>query len=190
MTDGSRWIAGARPRFAARLRLFCFSFAGGGAQAFRGVAAAVSDDVEVCAVQPPGRFARLRERSYTRMEPLVQAATDALSPLCDRSYAVFGYSLGALVGFAACRELARRGRASPEHLFAWQRHTSGECRTELFEGSHFILDSREVLARVAACLEDVVRGRRTANRAVGGEPSGWSPRRQAAPRAAPDESEA
>src|SRR5947208_15726994 len=102
------WLTRPRPNPSARLRLFCLPFAGGGASAYHTWPEGLPGDVEVCAVQPPGREGRFREPAFARLRPLVTALTDALRPHLDRPFAVFGHSLGALVAFEWVRELRRR----------------------------------------------------------------------------------
>jgi medium-chain acyl-[acyl-carrier-protein] hydrolase len=101
----------------ARLRLFCFPYAGGGASAYRGWAASLPDDVEVCPVQLPGRESRLREPPFQQPEPLVAALADALRAHLDLPFAFFGHSMGAMLSFELARELRRRGDTLPLHLF-------------------------------------------------------------------------
>jgi medium-chain acyl-[acyl-carrier-protein] hydrolase len=112
----SPWIA-LQPRPGARLRLFCFPHSGGGGTAFRGWSEALPS-VEVCAFVPPGREARLREPSLTRLEPLVEACVEEIARRADLPFAFYGHSLGALVAFEAARALRRRGAPLPRHLFA------------------------------------------------------------------------
>ena len=57
--------------------MFCFPYAGGGASAYRGWAASLPNDVEVCPVQLPGRESRLRDQPFEKPEPLIQALLDA-----------------------------------------------------------------------------------------------------------------
>jgi medium-chain acyl-[acyl-carrier-protein] hydrolase len=110
------WIAGGQPKPHARLRLFCFPYAGGGASVFRNWPDGLPADVEVCPVQLPGRGTRLMESPFSQLSFLVEALSEALLPLLDRPFALFGHSLGSLVSFELARNLEARHRARPVRL--------------------------------------------------------------------------
>ncbi len=116
------WVARAQPRAGARLRLFCFPFAGGGASTYRGWPASLPAAIEVCPIQLPGRASRFHEPPFRRAGELVRAAADGLEPLMDRPFALFGHSMGALVVFELARELRRRGRRGPVLLAVSGHH--------------------------------------------------------------------
>lgn len=120
-TSTSRWLAYREPNPRARLRLFCFPYAGGGASAYRGWAAALPADVEVCPVQLPGRESRLREPAFEQPDPLVVALADVLREHLDLPFAFFGHSMGAMLSFELARELRRRAAPLPLHLFVSAR---------------------------------------------------------------------
>jgi medium-chain acyl-[acyl-carrier-protein] hydrolase len=111
------WIDVYTPRPLARMRLFCFPYAGGNAQVFREWADALPAWVDVCPIQPPGRWSRHAEAPFTRVSPLVEAAVRALLPFVDRPYALFGHSFGAVVAFETAHHLARENGVPPTHLF-------------------------------------------------------------------------
>lgn len=113
----SAWFEYRRPNPQARLRLFCFPYAGGGASLFRNWANALPQSVEVCAVQLPGREGRLNEEPFTSLEPLVQTLAEVLAPYLNMPFAFFGYSMGALIGFELARQLSAEAGLSPRHLF-------------------------------------------------------------------------
>lgn len=99
------WVQRYCPNDQARLRLFCFPYAGGRASIFRPWVDSLPSEIEVCSIQLPGREERLREPPYKRLEPLVEALAAALMPYLDRPFAFYGHSMGALVSFEVARRL-------------------------------------------------------------------------------------
>jgi medium-chain acyl-[acyl-carrier-protein] hydrolase len=118
----SAWILRPRPRAGARLRLFCFPFAGGTAAAYRSWTEALPSQVDVCPIQLPGRGSRFREAPFRRASDLVGAAADALRPHLDLPFAFFGHSMGALVAFELAREFRRRSWPGPVLLAVSGHH--------------------------------------------------------------------
>jgi len=119
MIDSSvgRWVV--RNAGAARpcLRLFCVPWAGVGASVYRLWCAALPAGTEVCSIQLPGRESRLREKPFDRIDDIVAALRDELTPLLDVPFAFFGHSMGAVVASELCGALAREGGPQPLHLF-------------------------------------------------------------------------
>jgi len=114
--SGNVWLPYRQPNSAARVRLVCLPFAGGGASAFRGWAESLPMTVEVCAVQLPGRETRFRDPPIDRFQPLILELADALTPLFDKPVVAFGHSMGALAAFELTRELRRRDQSIPARL--------------------------------------------------------------------------
>jgi surfactin synthase thioesterase subunit len=104
----SVWLPWAKRDAQACVRLLCLPPAGGAASFYRDWGDSLPAEVDVCAVQLPGRETRLREPPYARLGPLADALAGAMRPYLDRPFAIFGHSMGALLGF----ELARRLRAT------------------------------------------------------------------------------
>jgi surfactin synthase thioesterase subunit len=117
MTSANPWVLRRRIVRNPRLRLFLFPHGGGGAGSYLGWDARFPADVELCAVQLPGRDARFVEPRHTRLEALVAAAAPALVPLTDVPFAIFGHSMGSLVGYEVCRHWRSAG-LEPAYFFA------------------------------------------------------------------------
>lgn len=92
------------------MRLFCFPYAGGGASAFHALAQRLPTEIEVWAVQLPGRENRFAEPAFTCMDSLVSSLAKVLPDYLDRPYAFFGHSMGALISFELARALRREGQ--------------------------------------------------------------------------------
>lgn len=110
------WITCLAPNPNAALRLFCLPYAGGSSVIFHRWPQELSAAIEVCAVKLPGRESRFAESPFARMTPLVQALAEGLAPYLDRPFALFGHSLGGLVGYELVHELQRQQRPAPVHL--------------------------------------------------------------------------
>lgn len=114
----SAWIIRRKINPEARLRLFCFAAAGGSATFYFPLAESLPAEVEVCALELPGRGARLREPAYQRLPDLIAALVEVLPPYLDRPFAFLGHSMGALVAFELARALRREQQPLPVKLWA------------------------------------------------------------------------
>ena len=113
----SVWMPYCQEAPGARLTLFCFHCAGSGASMFRAWRQHIPKDIDLRPIQLPGRENRLKETPYTHIEPLVEDATQALTPHLSRPFAIFGHSMGALVAFEVARKIRSTSRLEPAHLF-------------------------------------------------------------------------
>ena len=111
------WLPLRAPRAKARLRLFCFPYAGRGASIYRGWEQNLPPEIELCAVQLPGREGRLAEPRPDSMAALTCTTAHALEPYLDLPFAVFGHSMGAAIAFEVARKLHGRPGTRPVHLF-------------------------------------------------------------------------
>lgn len=118
----TNWISCANRNPYAELRLICFPYAGGSAHVFKGWESYLPAEVEVHAVQLPGRGQRIGETPIDSLDTLTATLADVFDPLMDRPYALFGHSMGALISYELARTLRRQGAPQPAHLFLSARH--------------------------------------------------------------------
>jgi surfactin synthase thioesterase subunit len=115
--DLTHWLAFHQPNPRARLRLFCFPYAGGGALTYRNWSARLPAEVEVYCIQHPGQGRRHMEESFTRLPAMIESLAPALRPYLDRPFAFFGHSMGALISFELARHVRSAYGLEPVHLF-------------------------------------------------------------------------
>lgn len=115
--DPGKWFLVPRPSRAPRLRIFCIPFLGGLGSVFSGWVRHLPEEIELQALQLPGRPPRHAEAPHSLYPELVDALRDALAPRLDAPYAIYGHSLGALLAFGLTYALREAGAPAPEHLF-------------------------------------------------------------------------
>ena len=116
---------------APRLRLFCFSHAGGSAADYLHWHPHLGPHVELCAVQLPGRGSRMAETPRDDLPHLVAELLQMLRASDDGlPCAFFGHSLGALLAFELSQALREQGLALPLRLFASGCAAPSVCRLE------------------------------------------------------------
>src|SRR5262249_34945814 len=116
-TSSDGWLVFPRPVATPRARLFCFPFAGAGATAFRAWAEALPADIELVAVEPPGRAGRIAEAPVTSVKMFTDGLFPSLLAHLDRPFAFFGHCLGGVTAFESAWRLHEEHGAMPCHLF-------------------------------------------------------------------------
>ena len=105
------------PAHDAACRLFCFPHSGGGSARYFTWAKLLSARFQALPIQLPGREMRYQEEPYTRLDRLVDDLFPVVRQYLDKPYVLFGYSLGAFIGFELAREIRRRGLPQPDAFF-------------------------------------------------------------------------
>lgn len=129
-TIASLWIKRFHPADANATRLVCFPYAGGSATFYHPFSAALSPQLEVLAIQYPGRQDRRREPFAESIAQLADAVVAELTAFADRPMAMFGHSMGAVLAFEVAARLEREGRQDVRAVFASGRRAPSRCREE------------------------------------------------------------
>jgi pyochelin biosynthetic protein PchC len=110
------------------MRLVCFPHAGGTAPFYRPWRDHLPPDLELYAVQYPGRMDRIADPLVDDMDLLADSVAMAVRPLLDCPLAFFGHSLGAIVAYEVARRLCARSPGSLVRLFVSAREAPDRQR--------------------------------------------------------------
>ncbi|MDG4830641.1 alpha/beta fold hydrolase [Solwaraspora sp. WMMD1047] len=112
------------------VRLVCFPHAGAGASCFFPLARILPSEIGVLGVQYPGRQDRYREPCIESIPLLADRIHEALLPLLDRPFALFGHSMGGLLAFEVARRCESDGNARPSWVCVSGRRAPSTHRDE------------------------------------------------------------
>lgn len=126
----SRWFWSLQPASTSRVRLYCFPYGGASASAFNEWNAHLPRNVELIAVQLPGRGCRFGEAPLTRAADAINELAREIVPFIDRPYMFFGHSNGALLAYELACRLQSQHRALPQHLIVSGRDAPSQARSE------------------------------------------------------------
>lgn len=112
-----KWFITINKQVNPKIRLFCFPYAGGGASIYREWNKSMPNDIEICAIQYPGRENRISEKLIDNFELLVANICEAIQYKGDLPFALFGHSLGAKVAYEVAKRLEFTNISKPFMLF-------------------------------------------------------------------------
>ncbi|MFI7327623.1 thioesterase II family protein [Streptomyces rubiginosohelvolus] len=156
--ESSPWIRRYNPAADARARLLCLPHAGGSASFYLPLSRALGPDIDVLTVQYPGRQDRRHEPCVDSITGLADALVGEVLPWADRPLAIFGHSMGAMVGFELALRLERRG-TQPLVFFASGRRAPSRRREDgdpvhLRDDQRVIAELRALSGTDARVLDD------------------------------------
>lgn len=112
------WVRSFRSPAETGVRLVCFPHAGGSASYYFPMSGLLGPDVELVALQYPGRQDRCAEKCVDNVPDLADQVFAALRGWTDRPFAFFGHSMGAILAFEVARRFQRGTARGPVWLFA------------------------------------------------------------------------
>ena len=108
-----KWIVRTKKVEHPRLRLFCLPYFAGGASIFNAWHEFLPDDIEVCAVQFPGREERGDEKPFDNIEDLAKKFAEVVEPLLTSPIAFYSHSSGAGIALELARYLRKEKDVTP-----------------------------------------------------------------------------
>jgi len=169
----NKWIqpVSKRPLYQPKLNLYCFAYGGGNASLYEPWGNSLGEEIEVFAIQLPGRENRFEEPYFTQISELSDdIGTSILRHAGDRRFAFYGHSAGALIAYTVWKNLEREQQSKLVHFFLgaftapviWPNPWLVQCNTLLYalnfeKGIHSVPDvstlSEEKLKSVYDILE-------------------------------------
>jgi surfactin synthase thioesterase subunit len=111
-----------------KITLYCLPFAGGHAHSYRDFQAHMADFIFVKALDLPGRGRRLREPLLIDIEAMADDVFHRIQADIDgKPYAIYGHSMGALLGNILTKRILSTNLSAPLHLFFSGREASSIC---------------------------------------------------------------
>lgn len=114
----TNWFLSPQPKQDPELRILCFPYAGGSASTYMSWSKCLPENVELIAVQPPGRATRMFEPSFSNMDALIDELLKTITKMIARPYILFGHSLGSRVAFELMARCKKIGYRLPLHFIA------------------------------------------------------------------------
>ncbi len=140
---GDVWWPAHKPNSAARAKLLCFPYAGGSSAAYRSWIAQLGPEIEVAAIELPGRSHRFGEEPARNLAALLPDLAGAVSRITDhRPFAFFGHSMGTAIAYELARYLEEKGARLPVRLFL-----SGSGPDDDEDPLH-VLNDKDLVARL------------------------------------------
>jgi surfactin synthase thioesterase subunit len=154
----NQWVRRYHPAPDAPVRLVCLAHAGGSASYFHPVSRRFSPDVDVVAIQYPGRQDRRHEPCVTDIGELADLITAELRALPARPTVFFGHSMGAVLGFETIWRLEQASGPGGHALIASGRRGPSTVRDERIAAESddgLIREIRKLNGTASAALADV-----------------------------------
>lgn len=101
-----------------KIKLFCFPYAGGSATVYREWKKYLHPLIELEAVELAGRGSRIMEDPYQSVGGAVADVLSIIKPhIAHKQYAIFGHSMGSLIGYELAQHINSNTLRPPLHLF-------------------------------------------------------------------------
>lgn len=99
------------------LRLFLLPYAGANKYSYKFLESSFPPNIQIHALELPGRGRRFTESLLTNLKDGAKDIYDQMEPYFHEPYAIFGHSMGAVLGYMVTRKILASGFSPPIQLF-------------------------------------------------------------------------
>lgn len=99
-----------------KINLFCFPYAGGTQYSYAGLKKHCPPEVEWHSIDLPGRGRRISEKLLTSVHDMVRDILPLIKSKAHEPYAIYGHSMGSLLGFLITKEILKANLPPPIRL--------------------------------------------------------------------------
>ena len=114
--NSTSWYLAYDKKPYARIRLFCFHHSGGAASMYYPWIKGLSSNIELIAIQLPGREGRFTEPLTDNLTEILGILTEGFNSYQDKPFFIFGHSLGGLLAYQFTKSLYQRYSFLPKKL--------------------------------------------------------------------------
>ncbi|MEM1323015.1 MAG: alpha/beta fold hydrolase [Bacteroidota bacterium] len=100
-----------------KINLFCLPFAGGSKYAYRAFEEKAPLNVNMIPLDIPGRGLRMAEPSLDDLREIARDVLQQIRSRLSEPYAIYGHSMGTMIGFELVHLIIKEGLPAPLHLF-------------------------------------------------------------------------
>jgi surfactin synthase thioesterase subunit len=102
---------------AHSMNVYCLPFAGGSSYSYRNMSTYAPAALRMIAIDLPGRGTRAREHLLTNIHDMVDDVFAQVKNDLHKPYALYGHSMGTLLGYLLTKKIVSLGLSLPSHLF-------------------------------------------------------------------------
>ena len=116
-SENPQFTSGEKSTQRQRINLICLPFAGASIYSYRNITKYIADSINIIPVELPGRGQRISEPLLSDIHKIVDDAFLQIKAHINIPYAIYGHSLGTLLGFLLVKRILNENLQQPLHLF-------------------------------------------------------------------------
>ncbi len=97
--------------------LFCIPFSGGNSYSFSGFKKYFPHNIEIVTLELPGHGKRIAEPLLNNIDDMTEDLYNQIKNKISKTYAIFGHSLGSLLGYSLAKLISKKNENEPIMLF-------------------------------------------------------------------------